>query len=95
MLFQKPVASNAKRKFVFIDAAPTRHTLLLLYSAGSYHGEIMRNSSLEAGHIKTPMALQDRELSKILLVSLPEATTMREALSLQDDLVRAVIHLYG
>jgi arsenite-transporting ATPase len=93
--FSKAI-NNAKRKFVVIDTAPTGHTLLLLDTAGNYHREIMRNSSLDAGHIKTPyMALQDRELSKILLVSLPETTPMREASSLQDDLKRAGIHPYA
>jgi len=93
--FSKAI-NNAKRKFVVIDTAPTGHTLLLLDTAGSYHREIMRNSSLDAGHIKTPyMALQDRDLSKILLISLPETTPMREAASLQDDLERAGIHPYA
>ena len=93
--FSKAI-NNAKRKFVVIDTAPTGHTLLLLDTAGSYHREIMRNSSLDASHIKTPyMALQDRDLSKILLISLPETTPMREAASLQDDLKRAGIHPYA
>ncbi|MEO8960945.1 MAG: ArsA-related P-loop ATPase, partial [Ginsengibacter sp.] len=93
--FSKAI-NNAKRKFVVIDTAPTGHTLLLLDTAGSYHREIIRNSSLDPGHIKTPyMALQDRELSKILLISLPETTPMREASSLQNDLERAGIHPYA
>lgn len=41
------------------------------------------------------MALQDPELSKVLLVSLPETTPMREAASLQDDLKRADITPYA
>ncbi len=93
--FSKAI-NNAKRKFVVIDTAPTGHTLLLLDTTGSYHREIMRNSALDASHIKTPyMALQDGQLSKILLVSLPETTPMREASSLQDDLERAGIHPYA
>jgi len=92
--FSKAI-SNARRKFVVIDTAPTGHTLLLLDTAGSYHREIMRNNAM-ADHIKTPyMALQDKDLSKILLVSLPETTPMREAASLQDDLNRAGIHPYA
>ena len=88
--FSKAI-SQAKRKFVVIDTAPTGHTLLLLDTTGSYHRDIMRNN-LNAGRMRTPyMALQDPELSKIILVSLPETTPMREAASLQDDLKRAGI----
>ena len=41
------------------------------------------------------MFLQDQTLSKIILVSLPETTPMREAGSLQDDLKRAGIQPYS
>ena len=81
----------AKRKFVVMDTAPTGHTLLLLDTTGSYHRDIMRNN-MNAGRLTTPyMSLQDPELSKIILVSLPETTPMREAASLQADLKRAGI----
>ena len=85
----------AKRKFVVMDTAPTGHTLLLLDTAGSYHRDIMRNN-LQAGQIRTPyMSLQDRTLSKIIIVSLPETTPMREAGDLQNDLNRAGIQPYA
>ena len=85
----------AKRQFVVIDTAPTGHTLLLLDTAGSYHREIMRNSKY-SGQLRTPyMALQDQSLSKIILVSLPETTPMREAVTLQEDLNRAGIKPYA
>lgn len=93
--FSKAI-NDAKRKFVVIDTAPTGHTLLLLDAAGSYHREVLRNTTLDADRIRTPyMALQDPELSKVLLVSLPETTPMREAASLQDDLKRAGITPYA
>ena len=93
--FSKAI-SEAKRKYVVIDTAPTGHTLLLLDTAGSYHREIMRNANIEESHIRTPfMALQDERLTKILLVSLPETTPMREAASLQEDLERAGIRPYA
>jgi len=93
--FSKAI-SEAKRKFVVIDTAPTGHTLLLLDTAGSYHREIMRNANIEESHIRTPfMALQDEKLTKILLVSLPETTPMREAATLQEDLKRAGISPYA
>lgn len=92
--FSKAI-SMAKRQFVVMDTAPTGHTLLLLDTAGSYHRDIMRNN-INAGKLRTPyMSLQDQELSKIILVSLPETTPMREAVSLQDDLKRAGIKPYA
>lgn len=92
--FSKAI-SMAKRKFVVMDTAPTGHTLLLLDTAGSYHRDIMRNST-DAVRFRTPyMSLQDQILSKIILVSLPETTPMREAGSLQDDLKRAGIKPYA
>lgn len=93
--FSKAI-SESKRKFVVMDTAPTGHTLLLLDTAGSYHREVMRNSNIDESHIRTPyMALQDEKLSKVLLVSLPETTPMREAASLQEDLKRAGITPYA
>lgn len=92
--FSKAI-NMAKRKFVVIDTAPTGHTLLLLDTAGSYHRDIMRNN-LNAGRLRTPyMSLQDPQLSKIILVSLPETTPMREAGDLQNDLKRAGITPYA
>ena len=93
--FSKAI-QQAKRKFVVIDTAPTGHTLLLLDTAGSYHREIMRNTAMDVSKIKTPyMSLQDATLSKILLITLPETTPMREAAALQDDLKRAGITPYA
>jgi len=93
--FSKAI-KEAKRKFVVIDTAPTGHTLLLLDTAGSYHREIMRNTMMDSSRIKTPyMALQDSGLSKVILVSLPETTPMREAAALQEDLKRAGITPYA
>ena len=92
--FSKAI-SMAKRKFVVMDTAPTGHTLLLLDTAGSYHRDIMRNST-DAVRFRTPyMSLQDETFSKIILVTLPETTPMREAGSLQDDLKRAGIKPYA
>ena len=92
--FSKAI-SMAKRKFVVMDTAPTGHTLLLLDTAGSYHRDIMRNN-INAGRLRTPyMLLQDQTLSKIILVSLPETTPMREAGDLQNDLKRANIRPYA
>lgn len=93
--FSKAI-QQAKRKFVVIDTAPTGHTLLLLDTAGSYHREVMRTTGMDPKKIKTPyMALQNSDLSKVILISLPETTPMREAAALQEDLKRAGIVPYA
>lgn len=87
---------KAKRQFVVIDTAPTGHTLLLLDTTGSYHKEVLKNTSLNPVKITTPyMSLQDSNFSKIVLVALPETTPMREAETLQNDLKRAGIVPYA
>jgi arsenite-transporting ATPase len=92
--FSKAI-STAKRKFVVIDTAPTGHTLLLLDTTGSYHRDILRNNPY-ANRIRTPlMALQDPDFSKVILITLPETTPMREAGDLQADLKRAGITPYA
>lgn len=83
---------RAKRQFVVMDTAPTGHTLLLLDTTGSYHREVMKNTGRSPGKITTPyMSLQDSDFARILLISLPETTPMREAEALQNDLKRAGI----
>ena len=86
------VISAARHEFVVVDTAPTGHTLLLLDAAGSYHRDIVRQMG-SAGGFRTPMMmLQDPELTKVVLVTLPEPTPITEARVLQDDLRRAGIH---
>lgn len=93
--FSKAIRT-AKRQFVVMDTAPTGHTLLLLDTTGSYHREVLKNTTLNPEQIKTPyMSLQDGNFAKLLLVALPETTPMREAEALQNDLIRAGITPYG
>lgn len=93
--FSKAI-SKAKRQFVVMDTAPTGHTLLLLDTTGKYHKEILKTASINPGRITTPyMSLQNGKFAKILLISLPETTPMREAEALQNDLKRAGIVPYG
>jgi arsenite-transporting ATPase len=88
--------SQSHRKFVVIDTAPTGHSLLLLDTTGTYHQETMRHIRMDADKVRTPlMSLQDKHLTKILLVALPETTPMHEAAALQEDLRRAGVEPFA
>jgi arsenite-transporting ATPase len=88
---------EARRGFVVLDTAPTGHTLLLLDTTGAYHTQIVRAYKAEhAGRIETPlMRLANPELTKVLLVTLAEATPVTEAAQLQGDLRRAGIEPFA
>jgi arsenite-transporting ATPase len=86
------VISESRRTFVVVDTAPTGHTLLLLDATGSYHRDVARNMGQNM-HFTTPlMRLQDPQDTKVILVTLAEATPVLEAAELQADLERAQIH---
>jgi arsenite-transporting ATPase len=86
------VVREAGRKFVVMDTAPTGHTLLLLDATGAYHRDVMRQTGNKGLHLKTPMMqLQDKDQTKVLIVTLPETTPVLEAANLQADLRRAGI----
>ena len=79
-----------------IDTAPTGHTLLLLDAAEAYHRDVARNLSNIPDSVRRLLPqLRDPEFSKILIVTLPEATPVHEAARLQEDLERARITPYG
>lgn len=84
--------SEARRRFVVVDTAPTGHTLLLLDATGSYHREIARQMGGATGFITPLMRLQDPGLTKVVLVTSPETTPVLEAERLAADLERAGIH---
>lgn len=86
------VVNQARDQFVVVDTAPTGHTLLLLDAAGSYHRDIVRQLGTTAKFRTPMMMLQDPELTKVVLVTLPEPTPVTEARVLQDDLQRAGIN---
>ncbi len=82
--------------FVVLDTAPTGHTLLLLDATEAYHREVLRTQSdlPEAVQQLLPR-LRDPEFSKVLLVTLPEATPVHEAMQLRADLGRAGIQPFA
>lgn len=82
--------------FVVIDTAPTGHTLLLLDAANSYHRDVERNLTYIPESVKKLLPrLRDDVYTKILLVTLPEATPVHEAAQLQQDLERAGIRPFA
>ncbi len=82
--------------FVVLDTAPTGHTLLLLDATEAYHREVSRTQSdlPEAVRQLLPR-LRDPAFSKVILVTLPEATPVHEAAQLQGDLQRAGIRPFA
>jgi arsenite-transporting ATPase len=82
--------------FVVIDTAPTGHTLLLLDAAESYHREVLRTAGDAPEEVRRLLPrLRDASFTKILLVTLPEATPVHEAGQLERDLARADIRPFG
>ena len=85
------VIREGRKGFVIVDTAPTGHTLLLLDAAGSYHRDMVRQMGTTEGFRTPMMMLQDPDLTKVILVTLPEQTPVLEASILQADLERAGI----
>ncbi len=82
--------------FVVIDTAPTGHTLLLLDAAEAYHRDVARNLSYIPDSVRRLLPqLRDPNFTRIIIVTLPEATPVHEAARLQDDLNRAGITPYA
>jgi len=93
--FADTVAQGQDR-FVIIDTAPTGHTLLLLDAAEAYHREVLRTTSDMPEAVRQLLPrLRDPAFTHILLVTLPEATPIHEAMQLERDLARAGIHPYA
>ena len=93
--FARTVAEG-KDGFVVLDTAPTGHTILLLDAAEAYHREVLRQSSNMPDTVRDLLPrLRDPGFTRILLVTLPEATPVHEAARLQSDLARAEIHPFA
>ena len=90
------VVHEGEGGFVVVDTAPTGHTLLLLDAADAYHREVLRSRGAVPDEVRALAAhLRDPEFTRMLLVTLPEATPVHEAAALQQDLARAGIHPFA
>jgi arsenite-transporting ATPase len=88
--------AEAHDQFVVLDTAPTGHTILLLDAALAYHREVTRQSSQMPETVEQLLPrLRDPEFTRVLVVTLPEATPVHEAAQLQADLRRAKIEPFA
>jgi len=87
---------EGKDGFVVLDTAPTGHTLLLLDATEAYHRQVLHTMSgvPESVRLLLPR-LRDPDFTKVLIITLPEATPVHEAAFLQKDLVRAQIQPFA
>ncbi|MFT5526775.1 MAG: arsenite-transporting ATPase, partial [Pirellulaceae bacterium] len=93
--FAKAVA-NGSDSFVVLDTAPTGHTILLLDSALAYHREVSRQTNEIPESVANLLPrLRDPNFTRVLVVTLPEATPVHEAAKLQEDLRRAEIEPFA
>jgi len=93
--FAKTVEAG-KRAFVVLDTAPTGHTILLLDAAEAYHREVMRMQGDMPDSVRRLLPrLRDTDFTRVIIVTLAEATPVHEAERLQNDLVRAGIKPYA
>jgi len=87
---------EGKDGFVVLDTAPTGHTILLLDAAEAYHREVMRTQGEMPESVRQLLPrLRNPDFTRILIVTLPEATPVHEAQRLQDDLARSGIHPFA
>ncbi|MCH5258346.1 MAG: arsenical pump-driving ATPase [Lachnospiraceae bacterium] len=85
------IVDKADNRIVVIDTAPTGHTLLLLESTESYDKEIQRTKGETPESVKRLLPRLKSAETEVVIVTLPEATPVYEALRLEDDLGRAQI----
>jgi arsenite-transporting ATPase len=82
--------------FVVLDTAPTGHTLMLLDATEAYHRQVLKTQSDLPEAVRNLLPrLRDPDFSKVIIVTLPEATPVHEAARLQEDLKRAGIRPFA
>jgi len=87
---------QARDAFVVLDTAPTGHTVLLMDSAEAYHREVSRTQGDMPASVRSLLPrLRDPAFTRVLIVTLAEATPVHEAERLQQDLRRAQIEPYA
>jgi len=90
------VVAQGQAGFVVLDTAPTGHTLLLLDATESYHREVARKASDLPEEVRELLPrLRNAAYTRVLVVTLPEATPVHEAAALQVDLRRAQIEPFA
>jgi arsenite-transporting ATPase len=90
------VVAEGEEGFVVLDTAPTGHTVLLLDAAQAYHREVSRQASRLPDAVRRLLPrLRDPDYTRVLIVTLPEATPVHEAAGLQQELVRASIRPFA
>ena len=82
------IVEAADDQIVVIDTAPTGHTLLLLESTESYDKEIRRTHGSTPPSVQHLLPRLKGEETEVVIVTLPEATPVYEALRLEADLKR-------
>ena len=83
------VVEKADDEVIVIDTAPTGHTLLLLESTENYDREIRRTKGETPESVKHLLPRLKGKETEVIIVTLPEATPVYEAMRLEDDLKRA------
>ena len=82
---------ESRRHIVVMDTAPTGHTLLLMDATGSYHRDVVRTMGEGTAYTTPLMRLQDPTQTRVVIVTLPDATPVLEAQGLAAELQRAGI----
>ncbi len=83
------IVEKADDEIVIIDTAPTGHTLLLLESTQSYDREIQHTKGETPDSVKHLLPRLKSDETEVIIITLPEATPVYEALRLEEDLNRA------